>query len=298
MAAPGLWLILLLTAAFGMASWLGPRFEALGGRGSGGGGIMEILLGDSRRLMATHFFVKADVYYHSGHYPTIFDPVNQEDRAHLAVALTSREAEQDDEHGEDCPGGHNEYGFLSPPLDWIDRLSRSFYPSRHTHLKVGVDEREVLPWLRVSASLDPARPSTYTVAAYWLRHRLGRPDVAEQFLREGWRANPDSYEILFELGRLQAENRKDDVRARNLWELALVKWHRANDGLAERDNFSAEQILANLAQLDRRSGRWEQARQWLQQLKPLSPHPEAIQRQLDELAAPPRDAVPAKDPPP
>jgi tetratricopeptide (TPR) repeat protein len=276
---------LLLTMAFGMAAWLGPRYDALGGRGSGEGGVMEILLGDSRKLMASHFFVKADVYYHSGHYPTIFDPANQEDRDHLAVAITSQSSEHADEHGEDCPGGHSEYGFLAPPLDWIDRLSRNFYPSRHTHLRVGIDEREVLPWLRISASLDPKRPATYTVAAYWLRHRLGRPDVAEQFLREGWRANPDSYEILFELGRLQAENRKDDMRARNLWELALKKWHLQNDVLAEKDNFAAEQILANLAELEKRNGRPEQALDRLRELKPLSPHPEAIQRQIDDLNA-------------
>ena len=31
------------------------------------------LLGDSRRMFANSFYVKADEYYHSGYYPTIFD---------------------------------------------------------------------------------------------------------------------------------------------------------------------------------------------------------------------------------
>src|SRR5437667_4857091 len=62
------------------------------------------------------------------------------------------------------------------------------------------DVREILPWLRLSAELDPNSVRTYTVAAYWLRERMGKVAEAEQFLREGLRANPGSYAILFELG--------------------------------------------------------------------------------------------------
>jgi len=47
---------------------------------------------------------------------------------------------------------------------------------------------------------------TYTVAAFWLRSKLGKVSEAEQFLREGLRANPDSDQILFALGQLYFEN--------------------------------------------------------------------------------------------
>ena len=47
-----------------------------------------------------------------------------------------------------------------------------------------------------------------TTAAFWLRTQLHREDEAVRFLREGWRANPDSYAILLELGRLFYQNRK------------------------------------------------------------------------------------------
>ena len=50
---------------------------------------------------------------------------------------------------------------------------------------------------------------TYTVTAYWLRERMGKVDEAEKFLREGLRENPDSYEIMYELGRVYAENQND-----------------------------------------------------------------------------------------
>ena len=58
--------------------------------------------------------------------------------------------------------------FLGPPRDWIERFGRHFIITEHTHLQ-GAKEREILPWLRISAELDPQKIETYTVAAYWLR---------------------------------------------------------------------------------------------------------------------------------
>jgi tetratricopeptide (TPR) repeat protein len=113
--------------------------------------------------------------------------------------------------------------FLGKPRDWIDGFGRHFMITEHTHL-TGGNEREILPWLRVSASLDPHRVDTYTVASYFLRSRLGDAEQAERFLREGLSANPNSYEILFELGRLYHENLHDSDRAQGVLELALRRW--------------------------------------------------------------------------
>jgi len=97
----------------------------------------------------------------------------------------------------------DETRFLGETANWIDAYGRKHFPSVHTHL--GVDspdgrqntEREILPWLKFSAQLDPTKVDTYTVAAYWLR-RTGKPMEAERFLREGLEANPQSVEILFD----------------------------------------------------------------------------------------------------
>src|SRR5262245_7354202 len=35
--------------------------------------MLKVLLGDGRRLFANHFFVMADVSFHSGYYPSVFD---------------------------------------------------------------------------------------------------------------------------------------------------------------------------------------------------------------------------------
>ncbi len=96
----------------------------------------------------------------------------------------------------------------------------------------------MLPWLRLAADMDPQKIETYTVGAYFLREHLNRPREAEAFLREGLRHNPNSYEILFELGRLYDENYHDTDRARDVWLLALNKWSERfkNDPKGAKEN--------------------------------------------------------------
>src|SRR5437588_9986821 len=105
--------------------------------------------------------------------------------------MTAREGSTEAEEHE------RKMNFLGAPRDWVERFGRHFMITEHTHLQGG-NEREILPWLRVSAELDPHRIDTYTVASYWLRSSLGKVDEAEQFLREGLRQNPGSYELWYE----------------------------------------------------------------------------------------------------
>ena len=58
-------LIALLVLTFGMAADLQPRYTVWPGSRADGD-VFKILLGDSRKLFANEFFVKADSYYHSG----------------------------------------------------------------------------------------------------------------------------------------------------------------------------------------------------------------------------------------
>ena len=173
---------LLVAVAFTLGTVLQNRVPRWHGR-SAAGSVLEILMGDSRQMFANHFFVQADVSFHSGYYPSIFDQ-----------ARAAEEKDSDVSHPGEGEEGQLETGFLGQPTDWIDRFGRHFRPTEHTHLK-GRTVREILPWLRLSADLDPHRVQTYTVAAYWLRKDLGKVDEAEQFLREGIRANPESYEL-------------------------------------------------------------------------------------------------------
>ena len=145
------------------------------------------------------------------------------------------------------------------------------------------DVREIRPWLKLSAELDPQRIETYTVGAYWLR-QMKKQDEALQFLREGLRANPASCEILFELGCCY-EERNDPVLARNLWELALGRWREQAAGPAQPDRLLLAEMLTHLARLEVRANRRDKAISYLEVLKKISPTPQEIQKRIEEVRA-------------
>jgi tetratricopeptide (TPR) repeat protein len=300
MPQPFVILLALFAVASTLATWLQPWHDTWAGSRTRQTDLLATLLGDGRRLFADFFFSRADAYFHGGFYPSFFDTPAEEGPTHMAAA-TSAPAEPAPQgsaatpahtHEEHPPGqspedhDHDheaelEASWQGRPLDWLDRFSRQFYPSRHVHLELAT-AKEMLPWLLTTAALDPQRVDTYTVAAYWLRSRLGKVDEAEQFLREGLRANPDSYEILFELARIYEENRQDPRRAHNLYEVALDRWQRRADS-READLIMFRQIVVHLARLEERAGRLAEALAYWEQLQARLPDPGAVQAQIDDL---------------
>jgi tetratricopeptide (TPR) repeat protein len=305
MGAPQLSLVLLLTGCFSLAAWLGPRFNQLNARQ--GNSFMATIFGESRRLFADHFYTRSDVYFHSGYYPSIFDKADAKKENHLAESAgkESSHAEHDDhaeaghkhdehcnhaeaehKHDEHCDHGE-EHGFLGKPKDPMDAFTRHFFVSEHKHLtEKGTNApKEILPWIKLAAQLDPQKVESYTVGAYWLR-TLNKNDEAEQFLREGLRQNPRSYEIMLELGRSYFE-RQDYVRARNVLEMAITCWREQENAKSEeqQNRFSAMQILNHLARVEDRTGHRERAIEWLAILKKISPHPAEIDKRIAEVRA-------------
>jgi tetratricopeptide (TPR) repeat protein len=261
--------------------------------------VLESMMGDSRRLFANHFFIKADVYFHSGYYPSMFDQA----RLHESTGLEAhsqgpapRETgyDEDQDEGHDHDEDHDPEGpqardrvavegdYQGRSRDWIDRFGRHFYISSHTHLEQA-GYREILPWLRMSASMDPGRVQTYALGAYVLRTQLDRVDEAETFLREGLRSNPNHHELLFELGRLYLQGRRQPDRARNLLELSLRRWRESEGGKEEPDWFTHQQIVSQLVRLEEAAGRWKEARDHLELLKQNSPSPGSVQERIDEI---------------
>ena len=236
------------------------------------GSVLALLLGESRRAFADQAFRKADIYFHQGFYPSVFDLAMPDGKTHMA-----EETEGHDQHDHSQPP--------RPHRDWLEAFGRHFYPAEHRHLERFTDTREILPWLRLSAELDPHRVDTYTVAAYWLRERLNQVKEAETFLREGLRANPGSYEILLELGRLYAENSRDVPRARAVLELAFEKWLLQEASKPTPDVATCGQILGHLASLEEQAGNLDIALAHLTRLKRVSPRPAAVQKRIDELRA-------------
>jgi hypothetical protein len=269
--------VLLLVSCFTLATVLEPPFSRLRAKTDTSTGMLTALMGDSRRIFANHFFAMADAYFHSGFYPTIFDTGRTEERSHLTEE--AHEQESANEHDE-----HHEETFLRPPKDWIERFGRHFYPTVHTHLSNG-NEREILPLLKLSAEMDPKRIDTFITAAYWLRTRLHKPEEAEQFLREGLRANPDSYEILLELGRVYFYNKKNTRVGRNIFALAREKWLKQDAAGEKPDPGENEEILGELVRADRQEDDLKAEISDLEELIKVSHSKEALETDLKELKA-------------
>jgi tetratricopeptide (TPR) repeat protein len=269
-------LILLFVLCFSFATYLQPRQEAREHTESGSSSVLTLLLGDGRRMFADQIFAKADAYFHRGNYPSIFDLNARSEENHMAG--------EKEHHDEDHAGHDEQEEGPPPPRDFVEAFGRHFYPTVHVHLKQG-EEREMLPWLRFSAELDPHRVESYTVAAYWLRERLGKVDEAEEFLRDGLRANPNDPAILNELGSLYFHNRHDSVKAENIWKAALRRWQQLEGGKNEPDTPLLREILGGLSKIEKQKGNWKGAVEYLTQLKKVSPDPEGIQKQIDDLSA-------------
>jgi hypothetical protein len=277
-------LALGFVSTFSLATWLQPRFAAMHGNQSENQSALAAMMGDSRRLFAQQFFVKADAYFHSGAYPGIFDAKSGDTNKAPEVDMA------DAAHGQgesDAELGH-ESSYLGRSDDWIEKLGRNFFPTIHTHLDKPGQAREIMPWLKLSAELDPQKVNAYVTASYWLRHDPKHADEAEPFLREGLRANPDSYEILLELGKYYGENKKDPVRARNLFELAWAKWQQQKAAEKKPDELMGSEILGELVRNARQTGDTQRQLHYLELLKPLATDKESVQKQIDALNAGPK----------
>ena len=232
--------------------------------------------------------MKADAYFHSGFYPTIFDNQESFKTAHMAADAGALKSHNQGEETE----------FMGKSRDIIEDFTRHFLPSSHTHLDEGGAQglkkpgsdlgeadggqvREILPWLRISAELDPNRIETYVVTSFWLRKRMDKSAEAEQFLREGLRANPGDPSILFELGCIYHEDRKEIERPRNIWEMAAGKLD-AQTNRTDQEDFMLMQLNLHLARLEESQTNLPTMLHWLERLKPLSPAPETVEKEIVE----------------
>jgi hypothetical protein len=286
---PPVWLLaLLLAVCFTLATLFVPRATwwnavpraADWNKGqSQSDNVFKLLLGEGRRLFANEMFTMADVYFHSGYYPSIFDRQD-----------TDRDV-ADPAHGKADDTSSTSDDFLGPPPDWIAALDRQFVPNQHTHLSTGGPSghmnsssvQEILPWLKLASEMNPQMIDTYTVGVYWLR-QLHKPEQARDFLFEGLRNNPGNSELLFDLGALYDKDFHDSNRARNIWMAALRCWQ-AQDTNA-RTSVEGKRlygnITMNLAHLAQDDENWPDAIKYLEMTKQVSPYPDAIQKQIDE----------------
>ena len=283
--------VLLFVASAGTAAWLDRWFMTWHGNRAADYNPLNVAIGEGQKMFAAHFYRKADVYFHSGMYPSIFDNNEAFRTAHMA----------EDAGATGSKNTGDETKYLAGKNDIIDRFSRNFFPSRHTHLDEGgasgdlgdkSEVREILPWLKIAQELDPEDPLTYTVSAYWLRQRMGKTQDAELLLREGLKYLPDHPALLFELGRIyfnvdggevHCKSPEDLERARNIWERAAREWQKQEATTDDPDKFIFEQIQTHLARLEEHAGKIDLAVQHFEQAKTVSRTPDALQERIELL---------------
>jgi len=275
-----LMLVLLLECCFCLAAWLEPRHATKVDANEPTHSVLGSLLGDGRKMVADYFAIQADVYFHSGYYPSIFDQARAQEVQDSDISHP--------ESGEE----KEEKGYMGEPRDWIDRFSRHFRPSRHQHLS-GHAVGEMLPWLKLSAEIDPQRLQTYIITSYWLRAGLGKSAEAEDFIRDGLKANPHSPDLLYALGQIRLQDHEDYVHGKNILLAAKKEWHRRDDskpavsknGEETKDYLLLESILGGLVKEEEATGHLDQAVRYLEELKPDAADPKGVQNRIDELQA-------------
>jgi tetratricopeptide (TPR) repeat protein len=273
-------LTLVFVGCFSLATCLDPLMKALRPQSNDSSSVIGALMGESRRLLANQLFVEADVYFHSGYYPSMFDTAESDLDVNEGPEVVTNRAtlvngRLHKEEGE---------GFLGRPRDWMDRFGRHFYPTEHTHL-ANENVREILPWLRLSADMDPHRIQTYLTASYWLRGTLDQPDEAARFLHEGLDTNPDSFEILLELSYVYDLNKKNPGVARNVLEEALEKWKEQDVAGLKPSPKARVEILDGMVRVDKELNNPRQMLADLEALAAVSPNKEAIEKTIQETRA-------------
>ena len=254
--------LLALAASWGLAFTLvvclEPHYQAWEGSRARSGNLLELTLGEGRRLFSNHFFQKADVYFHAGYYPSMFDNRDAFETSHIAEDTGAVATENEGD----------EHDFQGKPRDWLEAFGRRFQPNEHAHVDHGThhhgeaeeheegegEVKEILPWLRLATALDPENEQTYVVTAFWLRSQLDAPEQAGRVLREGLRANPRSIVLLTEMARLLQENPATVPRAINLLDLAARYWEEDQRNQPEPDLFLFARIHMLLADLHRQQG--------------------------------------------
>ena len=305
--SPKLIFLFLLVLVFTLATAVESEFKK-STAGVNDGGAFTKLLGDGRRLFSGQSVEMADVYLHSGFYPSIFDEREKKGSKAIETEEDNHAEHKHDEHGncvheEDHAGHkHDEHGnclhdehvasepdehdkamgFMGQPRDPLDAFIRNFRVTQHSHLENG-EEREIIPWLKLAIELDPQAIETYAVTSFWLRKNLKRVEDARDILREGIRNNPKSFELLYAMGLIYEQDDKDDAKARNIWIGAKRFWEQQTSESKQASLDSYGKITVSLARLENEAGNLPLAIQYFELTKLTSPNPAVIQRQIDEI---------------
>ena len=168
-------LLALLIFCFGLAANLQPHFQACESRRHQSNAFFSLAARRQQQNVCEQFFRQGRRVLSQRLLPDDFRQQRQAFQTpHMAEDTGAVNSKN---HGDE------DTSFMGPPRDWLDAFGRHFIPNRHTHLDEGgpADDlsgsdnvREILPWLKLSADLDPDN------LADLHRHRLLAADADAQ----------------------------------------------------------------------------------------------------------------------
>lgn len=226
-----------------------------------GGEIISKILGSVFSGSADLLWLKTDEYLHRG----------VTECGHCHILEEAGIGEHTHEHN------HKEIDHKQKPnkLDkFFTKLDYNLKPNieGHVHSK---GEAELMPWFKLTTMFSPHHVRAYAVGGYWLAFRLGKPDEAIKFMKEGIKNNPNSYQISEEMGIVYFSKLKDYKRAQYYFEKALKSQ-------AEMDEYDKAGILRFLAFSHKFQGHTQKAIDCYKQVLRLFPENKRAKKIIDK----------------
>ena len=234
-----IWLELLIVFAPAIDAY---NHTFLVGRGMADVPFYLRLLGEGKSILSAISVLQADRYFHRG-------------IGHLDEKCEDLDKRLADQANAPKVGRYN----------ILLRIPEEIGATDHMHLEQD-QVKEMIPWLYYAVKMDPHNVQAYVLTAYWVIDRLGKTQEGINFLREGLKNNPDSWEINAELGRVYFEDTKDYTAAVRV----LTRARRLLAG-EEHDKFQEREVLSFLAYSYKALGQDEEARSVFLSISQLFP---------------------------
>lgn len=151
-----------------------------------------------RKELAMLAWLQAQIYFHKGYALFVEEG---EDQDHLMKHHREEVAHHHGEDGHEHEDVHiHEHEKFSIPHPVTQSSLLRPYIREHVHdLDVVAT---MMPFYRLTTTLDPNFIRAYVNGAWWLAHQFHNPEAAIEYLAEGLRYNRNHYELLYAIGRI------------------------------------------------------------------------------------------------
>ncbi|MFH2144982.1 MAG: hypothetical protein ABII75_03025 [Candidatus Omnitrophota bacterium] len=220
--------------------------------------IILKIFGQLQQDIGLMVYLKADQYYHGGtHHPQ-----------HKTAKCLGKE-----------PSGYAP-GAKKADFETKDFFTRIYHATREQsvrHLSDG-QSREITPWFYLATKLDPQNIKAYVIGGYWLGMRLGKPDEALKFLRQGLFSNPDAWQIYEQVADIYFLVKKDYRKSAVYFERAYSLFNKS-----DTDVFELKHLLVFLAASYEFLGEYPAALKYHEKLLKINPDDAKLKTKISNL---------------